>query len=343
MLFFTENGKCFWLKVFQIPEGTKVSKGRAIQNVINIEQNDRVKAFINVKTLVDEEYINNTNIVLCTKKGIIKKTKLKAYSRPRQNGIIAINVREGDQLLEAKMTNGNHDIMIAIKSGRAIRFPEAKVRPMGRGASGVRGIRLPIEEDEVVGMVCVENGSEDILVVSENGYGKRSSIEDYRITNRGGKGVKTINITEKTGKLIALKGVLDTDDLMIINESGVVIRMAVSQMRVMGRATQGVRLISLREGDAIAAVAYIDTTNLIDQDIEAELLNAEMIANGELPEGGTGIDIAALADREIAYNAVAEDDEELEEDIDEEEEEEEEEIEDDELDDEEDLDEEDEK
>jgi DNA gyrase subunit A len=343
MLFFTENGKCFWLKVFQIPEGTKVSKGRAIQNVINIEQNDRVKAFINVKTLVDEEYINNTNIVLCTKKGIIKKTKLKAYSRPRQNGIIAINVREGDQLLEAKMTNGNHDIMIAIKSGRAIRFPEAKVRPMGRGASGVRGIRLPIEEDEVVGMVCVENASEDILVVSENGYGKRSSIEDYRITNRGGKGVKTINITEKTGKLIALKGVLDTDDLMIINESGVVIRMAVAQMRVMGRATQGVRLISLRDGDAIAAVAYIDTTHIIDQDIEAELLNAEMIANGELPEGGTGIDIAELADREIAYNAVAEDDEELEEDIEDEEEDEEEEIEDDELDDEEDLDEEDEK
>ncbi len=266
MLFFTEAGKCYWMKVYEIPEGTRISKGRAIQNVINLSPDDKVKAYINVKTLNDEEYINNNYIVLCTRKGVIKKTSLEAYSRPRQNGINAINVREGDTLLRAKMTNGNHEIVLAVKSGRAIRFNESKVRPMGRNASGVRGIKLAGEQDEVVGMVCVENESEDILVVSENGYGKRSKLGDYRVTNRGGKGVKTLNITEKTGVLIAIKGVVDENDLMIINKSGVVIRMAVSSMRLMGRATQGVRLINLRKGDSIAAIEYIENT--VDTEVE---------------------------------------------------------------------------
>ncbi len=279
MLFFTEMGKCFWLKVYEIPEGTRIAKGRAIQNVINIQPEDNVKAYINVKSLDDQEYINNNFIVLCTKKGVIKKTSLEAYSRPRQNGIIAINVREGDHLLRAKMTNGNHEILLAVSSGRAIRFPEGKVRPMGRGASGVRGITLAGEQDEVVGMVCVENEEQDVLVVSEKGYGKRSKIEDYRITNRGGKGVKTLNITEKTGKLIALKGVDDKDDLMIINKSGIVIRMAVADMRVMGRATQGVRLINLKEGDSIAAIEYIENTveenELIDSQSDGQEATGE--------------------------------------------------------------------
>ncbi len=266
MLFFTEAGKCYWMKVYEIPEGTRISKGRAIQNVINLSPNDKVKAYINVQTLNDAEYINNNYIVLCTRKGVIKKTSLEAYSRPRQNGIIAINVREGDTLLRAKMTNGNHEIVLAVKSGRAIRFNESKVRPMGRNASGVRGIKLAGEQDEVVGMVCVENESEDILVVSENGYGKRSKLADYRITNRGGKGVKTLNITDKTGALIAIKGVVDENDLMIINKSGVVIRMAVSSMRLMGRATQGVKLINIRKGDSIAAIEYIENT--VDEEIE---------------------------------------------------------------------------
>ena len=270
MLFFTEMGKCFWLKVYEIPEGSRISKGRAIQNVINIQPDDKVKAYINVKKLNDEEYINNNYIVLCTRKGIIKKTSLEAYSRPRQNGIIAINVREGDNLLRAKMTNGNHEIVLAVRSGRAIRFPEGKVRPMGRGASGVRGITLGGAEDEVVGMVCVENEDQDILVVSENGFGKRSKIGDYRITNRGGKGVKTINITDRTGKLIAIKGVIDTDDLMIINKSGIVIRMAVSDMRVIGRATQGVKLINLREGDSIAAIEFIENTGNEENGMQEE-------------------------------------------------------------------------
>lgn len=260
MLFFTEKGKCYWLKVYEIPEGTRTSKGRAIQNIINIMPDDKVQAFVNVKKLDDEEYINNNYIVLCTKKGVIKKTSLEAYSRPRQNGIISINVREGDQLLRAKLTNGNHEIVLAVRSGRAIRFPEHKVRSMGRGASGVRGITLKNDKDEVVGMVCVENEEQDILVVSEKGYGKRSKIADYRITNRGGKGVKTLNITEKTGDLIAIKGVDDDDDLMIINKSGIVIRMAIANLRVMGRATQGVRLINLKKGDSIAAIEYIENT-----------------------------------------------------------------------------------
>jgi DNA gyrase subunit A len=255
MLFFTEKGKVFWLKVYEIPEGTRTSKGRAIQNMLNIEPDDKVKAYINVKDLKDEEYINSHNIILATKKGVVKKTLLEAYSRPRTNGIVAVNIREGDELLEAKMTNGTHDVLIGVKSGKAIRFPEKDVRTVGRNAAGVRGISLA-EEDEVVGMITVENESEDILVVSENGYGKRSLIQDYRIIRRGGKGVKTINITEKTGKLIALKGVTDSDDIMIITRKGLTIRLSVSEMRVLGRATQGVKLINLKQDDQIAAIAY---------------------------------------------------------------------------------------
>jgi DNA gyrase subunit A len=258
MLFFTRNGKCYWLKVYSIPEGSRTSKGRAMQNLINIELNDNVRAFINVKDLNDSEYINNNFIVLCTTKGIIKKTSLEAYSRPRINGVNAITVREGDELLEARMTNGQHHIMLAVKSGRAIRFPEAKVRPMGRTASGVRGIRLASENNDfVVGMITVEKKEKDILVVSEKGYGKRSDIDGYRITNRGGKGVKTINITDKTGSLIALKDVTDNHDLMIITQFGNILRSPVSALRVMGRATQGVRLINLKENDIIASVACV--------------------------------------------------------------------------------------
>lgn len=260
MLFFTAKGKCFWMRVFEIPEGTKVSKGRAIQNLINIEQDDKVMAFINVLSLKDEDYINSNNILLCTKKGILKKTSLKAYSRPRQNGINAITIREGDELLQACLTNGENIVLLANKGGRAIRFPEGKVRPMGRTASGVRGMTLNAKiEDEVIGMICLEKSDYDVLVVSENGYGKRSALEDYRETNRGGKGVKTINITQKTGNLIAIKNVTDDDDLMIINRSGVTIRMKVSDLRVMGRATQGVRLINLKDDDVIAAVCKVPT------------------------------------------------------------------------------------
>jgi DNA gyrase subunit A len=226
--------------------------------MINIEQGDKVRAFINVKDLTNKEYVENNFIILCSKKGTIKKTSLDAYSRPRQNGIIAINIREGDNLLEAKLTNGQNEIIMALKSGRAIRFNEKTVRPMGRNASGVRGVRLANEQDEVIGMICLQNTDQDILVVSENGYGKKSKLEDYRVTNRGGKGVKTINITEKTGNLIAIKDVSDNDDLMIINRSGIIIRMAVANLRVMGRATQGVRLINIREGDAIASVARVE-------------------------------------------------------------------------------------
>ncbi|MBP1674287.1 MAG: gyrA [Bacteroidetes bacterium] len=258
MLFFTRNGKCYWLKVYNIPEGSKTSKGRAMQNLINIEPDDNVRAFINVRNLNDSEYINNNFIVLCTTKGIIKKTSLEAYSRPRTNGVNAITVREGDELLEARMTNGNHHIMLAVRSGRAIRFPEGSVRPMGRTASGVRGIRLANDvSDIVIGMITVENREKEILVVSEKGYGKRSDIEDYRITNRGGKGVKTINITDKTGSLIALKDVTDNDDLMIITQYGNILRSSVSALRIMGRATQGVRLINLKENDIIASVAIV--------------------------------------------------------------------------------------
>ena len=264
LLIFTEKGKCYWMRVFEVPEGTKTSKGRAIQNLISIEPDDNVKAYICVKDLTDEEYINNNYIVMCSRKGVIKKTSLEAYSRPRTNGINAITIREGDQLLEAKLTNGSDEIMMAIGSGRAIRFNESKVRPMGRNAAGVRGITIG-EEDEVVGMITVREPKEEtVLVVSEKGYGKRSFLNDpeddseiYRVTNRGGKGVKTLNVTEKTGKLIAIKNVTDDNDLMIINRSGVIIRIAVSDLRVMGRATQGVRLINLKNNDSIAAVAKV--------------------------------------------------------------------------------------
>jgi DNA gyrase subunit A len=270
ILFFTEMGKVFWLRVFEVPEGNKTSKGRAIQNMVNIDPNDKVRAFINVKDLKDEEYINNNYVVLCSKNGVIKKTTLEAYSRPRQNGINAITIREGDVLLEAKQTNGENDIMLALKSGRAIRFNESNVRPMGRNASGVKGITLASEKDEVIGMVTVSSEESSILVVSEKGYGKRSSIEDYRITNRGGKGVKTINITDKTGQLIAIKEVVDEDELMIMNKSGITIRMAVADMRVMGRATQGIRLIKLNEADSIAAVAKIIKLSDVDEDLDED-------------------------------------------------------------------------
>ncbi|HNP67538.1 MAG TPA: DNA gyrase subunit A [Aequorivita sp.] len=268
MLFFTQKGKCFWMRVFEIPEGTRTSKGRAIQNLINIESDDKVKAFICTQDLKDDEYINSHYVIMATKKGQVKKTPLEQYSRPRTNGINAITIREDDELLEAKLTTGNSQVMLAVKSGKAIRFEEEKTRPMGRNASGVRGITLGNEKDEVVGMIAVDDGDSEILVVSENGYGKRSSIEDYRITNRGGKGVKTINITEKTGKLVAIKNVTDDDDLMIINKSGIAIRMAVADLRVMGRATQGVRLIKVREDDAIAAVAKA----MKDDDDDVEIL-----------------------------------------------------------------------
>lgn len=258
LLLFTEKGKCFWLKVYEIPEGSKTSKGRAVQNLLNIEQDDKIRAYINVMNLKDEEYINNNYIILCTKKGIIKKTSLEAYSRPRQNGVNAITIREGDQLIEARLTGGNHDILMAVKSGKAIRFNEQGVRAVGRTASGVKGITLKNESDEVIGMICVNAGDEDdILVVSEKGYGKRSPITDYRITNRGGKGVKTLSITDKTGELISMKNVVDADDLMIITISGITIRLAISQIRRMGRNTQGVRLINLRENDTIASIARV--------------------------------------------------------------------------------------
>ena len=258
LLVFTEKGKCFWMRVFEVPEGGKQSKGRAIQNLINIEQDDKVMAYICTQDLKDEEYIKNNFIIMCTKKGTIKKTSLESYSRPRTNGINAITIKEGDQLLEAKITNGSNEIMMALKSGKAIRFNEQDVRSMGRTASGVRGIRLADEKkDEVVGMICVEDETANVMVVSENGYGKRSIISDYRITKRGGKGVKTINISDKTGELISIKNVVDEDDLMIINKSGIVIRLKVSGLRVMGRATQGVRLINLKGNDSIAAVAKI--------------------------------------------------------------------------------------
>ena len=276
MLFFTEQGRCFWMRVFEIPEGTRQSKGRAIQNLINLPQDDKVLAFINVLNLKDEEYINNHYIVMCTKQGIIKKTSLEAYSRPRVNGINAITVREGDTLLEAKLTNGEQDIMLAVKSGKAIRFPEIKVRSMGRNASGVRAITVNGESDEVVGMIVVEEGDGfDVMVVSEQGYGKRSALEDYRITNRGGKGVKTITVTDKTGELVSLKAVTDEDDLMIITKKGTMIRMGVDTLRVMGRATQGVRLITLRKGDEIASIAKVPASD----EEEDQLMDTEGVTN----------------------------------------------------------------
>jgi DNA gyrase subunit A len=275
MLFFTEQGKCFWMRVYEIPEGTKVSKGRAIQNLININSEDKVKAYIQTGDLKDQEYINSHNVVMVTKKGVVKKTPLEQYSRPRTNGIIAINVREDDTLFEAKLTTGNSEILLGVKSGKAIRFSEEKTRPIGRSGTGVRGITLAGKDDEVIGMVCSDDPESDILVVSENGYGKRSSIQDYRLTNRGGKGVKTINITEKTGKLIAIKNVTDSDDLMIINKSGVTIRLGVDALRVMGRAAQGVKLINLKNNDSIAAVAKVERSDDLIEDENIDESNDE--------------------------------------------------------------------
>ncbi|NJB70415.1 DNA gyrase subunit A [Saonia flava] len=277
MLFFTQKGKCFWMRVYEIPEGSKTSKGRAIQNLINIEQDDKVKAFICTQDLKDEEYVNSHYVIMATKKGTVKKTSLEQYSRPRQNGINAIGIREGDELLEAKLTTGTSQIFLGLKSGKAIRFEESKTRPMGRNASGVRGVTLANDNDEVIGMVSVHDFDEEILVVSENGFGKRSSIDDYRITNRGGKGVKTISITDKTGGLVAIKNVTDSDDLMIINKSGIAIRMSVEDLRVMGRATQGVKLINIKGDDSIAAVAKvmkdeedINETDILDMEVNEE-------------------------------------------------------------------------
>ena len=282
MLFFTEKGRCFWLKVYEIPEGARSSKGRAIQNVIQIEPDDKVRAYINVKRLNDEEYVNNNFIIMCTKDGTIKKTKLEAYSRPRQNGVNAIVIREGDQLIEAKLTSGNAEVMIAAREGKAIRFNESTVRPIGRVGAGVRGISIE-ESDEVIGMICVEpDSTQDVLVLSENGYGKRTDLDEYRITNRGGKGVKTINVTEKTGKLISIQAVTDDNDLMIINRSGLTIRTAVSQIRLAGRATQGVRIINLREGDAIASVMAVPAAG--DEDEEVQSAEVAATGNDATPE-----------------------------------------------------------
>ena len=282
MLFFSQQGKCFWLKVYEIPEGSKTSKGRAIQNIINLPKEDKIMAYINTKDLKDEEYINSHFIVMCTKKGVIKKTSLEQYSRPRTNGINAITIREGDQLLSAKMTTGKSQIMMAVKSGKSIRFEEEKVRAMGRTAAGVRGIRLANDNDEVVGMICIDDSESSVLVVSENGYGKRSDIDDYRITNRGGKGVKTINITEKTGSLISLKNVTDLDDLMVINKSGITIRIGVDTLRVMGRATQGVKIIRLRDNDSIASVAKVSKFEEEDENLLDE--NGNVVENTEVIE-----------------------------------------------------------
>ena len=284
MLFFTEKGRCYWLRVFEILEGTKASKGRAIQNLIHLEPDDNVKAYINL-TNMTPEFCESHYLTLITKKGIIKKTTMEAYSRPRATGIIALGIREGDELLEAKMTSGNSEILIALKSGRAIRFPEKPVRPMGRTASGVRAITVDDENDEVVGMICIDDPQTNVLVVSEKGYGKRSELEEYRITNRGGKGVKTMNITDKTGKLVAIKDVVDGDDLMIINKSGILIRIAVDTLRVMGRATQGVRLINLRDNDEIAAVTKVKA-----EDIEEEEEFDENVENTETSDNNEGAD-----------------------------------------------------
>src|SRR5690554_3167876 len=279
MLFFTQKGKCFWMRIFEIPEGSRTSRGRAIQNLINIDPDDKLKAFICTQDLKDEDYINSHYVIMATKMGQVKKTPLEQYSRPRSNGINAITIREGDELLEAKLTTGDSEVMLASKSGKAIRFDESKTRPMGRNASGVRGITLSEPDDEVIGMVTLDDPESNILVVSENGYGKRSPIEDYRLTNRGGKGVKTINITEKTGNLVAIKSVTDNDDLMIINKSGIAIRLEVDKISLLGRATQGVRLIKVRDNDAIAAVAKVVTDD-------------EMVDESDLEdEDGTNLDI----------------------------------------------------
>lgn len=276
MLFFTEKGRCFWMRVFEIPEGTKTSKGRAIQNLIQIPPDDKIKAYINTKDLKDEEYIKNNYIILCTKNGIIKKTSLEAYSKPRVNGVNAVIIRDNDELLEAKLTNGSNEVLMALYSGKCIRFNESTVRPMGRNASGVKGITLGNPNDFVIGMICVEDNEKDVLVVSEKGYGKRSQLDEYRYTNRGGKGVKTINITDKTGNLISIKDVDDNNDLMIICKSGITIRLSVKSLRVMGRATQGVRLININDGDEIAAVCKID----VDENDEEAIIEDGVMVEG---------------------------------------------------------------
>jgi len=278
LLIFTEKGKCFWMRIFEIPEGTKTSKGRAIQNLINIEQDDKIMAYINVQDLKDTDYINTHNVIMATKNGVVKKTSLEAYSRPRSNGINAITIKDGDQLLEAKLTNGTSEIVLAKRSGKAIRFNEENVRAVGRTSQGVKGVTLEGKNDEVIGMVCINDPESNILVVSEKGYGKRSAIDDYRITNRGGKGVKTLNVTDKTGALIAIKLVTDKDDIMIINKSGITIRMSVEELRVMGRATQGVRLINLRNGDEIAAVAKVEISEE-GEELAEEMENEDALDN----------------------------------------------------------------
>jgi DNA gyrase subunit A len=279
MMFFTQKGKCFWMRVYEIPEGSKTAKGRAIQNLVNIESDDKVKAFICTQDLKDKDYISSHNLVMVTKKGQVKKTSLEKYSKPRVNGVAAITIKEGDELLEAKLTNGESQIILAVKSGKLVRFEETKTRPMGRTASGVRGITLKDDTDEVIGMVTVNDMSSEILVVAENGYGKRSSLDEYRITNRGGKGVKTLNITEKTGKLISINAVTDADDLMIINKSGLTIRMAVEDLRVMGRATQGVKLINIKGNDSIAAVTKVmkDDVAEVIVDEDGNVIETEVI------------------------------------------------------------------
>jgi DNA gyrase subunit A len=284
LLIFTENGKVFWKKVWALPEGSKATKGRPIQNLINIEPDDNVRAVINVKSLDDEDYINNNYLVMCTVNGTIKKTSLEAYSRPRQNGINAITIKEGDRLLRVKHTNGDNHIIIAINSGRAIHFHESQVRPMGRTAAGVRGIRLNKDTEQVIGMVCVSRDDATLLVVSEKGYGKRSDVNQYRITRRGGKGVKAMNVTEKTGKLVAIKEVVDSDNLMIINKSGITIRMDMGKIRVMGRATQGVRLIKLSENDEISSVENIEKIESIEED---SVENGEISNDGEESKNNT--------------------------------------------------------
>ena len=308
MLFFTNQGKCFWMKVYEIPEGSKTSKGRAMQNLLNIAADDFVRAYINIKDLNDEEFINNNYIIMCTKKGIIKKTKLEAYSRPRQNGINAIQIREGDNLLDVRLTNGENDIMMAVRSGKAIRFHESQVRPMGRTASGVKGMNIK-ETDVVVGLVCIDKGTSDVLVVSENGYGKRSKIEDYRITHRGGKGVKTINVTEKTGKLIGIKNVTDDNDLMIMTKSGLTVRISVARIRVVGRATQGVRLINLNNEDSIASVAKIE--GVVSEEAEiTDLETTELeIIDEEIEIDDTILDDDNSEDDEIIDDEIVEDEE----------------------------------
>jgi len=298
LLLFTEQGRCFWMRAFEVPEGNRQSKGRAIQNLINIPSDDKVKAFINVKNLNDEEYINNNFIIMCTKNGIIKKTTLEAYSRPRQNGINAITVRDGDTLLEVLLTNGTNEIMLASKEGKVVRFNESAVRPMGRNASGVRGINLgDMKGNEVVGMIAMPDKTSNVMVVSEKGYGKRSDIEEYRVTNRGGKGVKTINITDKTGSLIAIKDVTDKNDLMIINKSGIIIRLSVADLRVIGRATQGVRLINLKETDEIAAVTKVDVEEEVENPIlEEGMMDASDATENTQNETGTENDITPVTE-----------------------------------------------